>query len=402
MIFLASNLNKSWVHSTYKKHREKVLLDKQVAQLPDTQEIAKRTKLVRKFSKDIEALNIKSKELKNSLKEINVKVREHQDQISDLFYRSGEKEKNAFTFKCPSECCSGFLDNSWVCGLCDNKTCKECMEVISDEEHECNAEKVETVKLIRKDTKPCPGCGEFIHKIHGCDQMWCPGCKVAFSWRSGQIERGIVHNPEYYRWMRENNEAIPQPRNNNECGQIPDAAVLLRSIRTIWAPTQSSGRTVDDNNVHILYNAHRLIQHIAMLENEYRNEITRKDAKLEQLRVRYLLNEIEKGDWMVKIQALDKASKKNTDNIHIWRLIRDTALPLLWYTVEQFHDTNATEEIENRLLINVYPHLEKIRLFCNESLQRIGNLYGNEFEIITELWTNIGYKTYKRINSQQR
>ena len=116
--------------------------------------------------------------------------------------------------------------------------------------------------MIRKDTKPCPGCGEFSHKIHGCDQMWCPTCKVAFSWKTGQLEKGTVHNPEYYRWMREHNEEIPRPRNNNDCGQIPDASFLLRSIRKIWVPSGPSGRMVDALHVHMLYNCHRLIEHI--------------------------------------------------------------------------------------------------------------------------------------------
>ena len=395
MIFLASSLNKTWVHSTYKKHREKVLLDKQVAQLPGTQDKAKRTKLSREFTKDIAILNDQKKDLMKSLKEINDKVRENTIAISNLLNSNTEKSSSSFTFKCPHEECSGFLDSSWVCGLCDNKTCKDCMEIIG-ENHECNQEKVETVKMIRKDTKPCPGCGEFIHKIHGCDQMWCPTCKVAFSWRTGQIEKGIIHNPEYYRWMRENNEEIPRPRNNNECGQIPDASFLLRSVRKLWIPTGSAGRLIDDLHVHILYNCHRLIQHITMLEQGYRRETNVKDGRLEELRVKYLLNDITTETWMIKIQAQDKAFKKSTDTINIWRLVRDTALPLLWYTVEQFHETDNIAEIQELLMQNVFPHLEKIRLFCNESFIRIGNLYCSDNEIITPAWSNMGYRAYKR------
>ena len=395
MIFLASSLNKTWVHSVYKKHREKVLLDKQVAQLPDTQEKAKKTKLSREYTKEIEILNQQKKELMNTLKAINNKVREHTIKIHELLNFSTQKSTNVFTFKCTHEECSGFLDSSWICGLCENKTCKDCMEIMT-ENHECNEEKVETVKLIRKDTKPCPGCGEFIHKIHGCDQMWCPKCKVAFSWKTGQIEQGNIHNPEYYRWMRENNTEIPRPRNNNECDQIPDVSFLLRSIRKLWIPTGQSGRMIDDLHVHILYNCHRLVQHINALDNCYRRETVTKDARLEDLRVKYLLNEITKDAWRTKIQTHDKAFKKSTDTINIWRLARDTVLPLLWYTVEQFHDTNDNEIIRERLLKNVYPHLEKIRLFCNESFIRIGNLYCNDNEIITPAWSNMGYRAFNR------
>lgn len=396
LIFLASNLNKTWVYSTYKKHKEKVLLDKQIAQLPNTQDKAKKTKIAREHTKEIQCLNVEKKKLMEHIKEINNKVQEHTNIIQTLLDSNTEKSSSSFTFKCPHTECSGFLNSSWTCGLCDNKTCKDCMEIIH-EDHECDPEKVETVKMIRKDTKPCPGCGEFIHKIHGCDQMWCPECKVAFSWRTGQLERGTVHNPEYYRWMREHNQDIPRTQNdNNECGQVPNLNFLLRSIRKIWIPTGETGRIIDDINVHILYNCHRLIQHINFLEQGYRRETIIKDSKLEDLRVKYLLNEITKENWMIKIQTQDKAFKKSTDTIDVWRLARDTALPLLWYTVEQFHLTEDINELKNRILKNVFPHLEKIRLFCNESFIRIGDLYCNDSEIITPSWSSMSYKTYKR------
>ena len=57
--------------------------------------------------------------------------------------------------------------------------------------------------------------------LHNCDQMWCIECKTAFSWAKGTIEKGVVHNPHYYQWMRQNGGL---PRNPNEhqenCGNI--------------------------------------------------------------------------------------------------------------------------------------------------------------------------------------
>jgi hypothetical protein len=37
-----------------------------------------------------------------------------------------------------------------------------------DSPHTCNPDMIETAKLIRKDTKPCPACGEMIMKTEGC------------------------------------------------------------------------------------------------------------------------------------------------------------------------------------------------------------------------------------------
>lgn len=51
-----------------------------------------------------------------------------------------------------------------------------------------------------------------------CDQMFCIQCQTAFSWNSGKIITGHIHNPEAFRWQREQGirlRAVPQE--NQEC-----------------------------------------------------------------------------------------------------------------------------------------------------------------------------------------
>jgi len=74
--------------------------------------------------------------------------------------------------KCPSTNCKGFLNSKWHCDLCTKNICKDCNEE-KTEGHECDPETVETVKLIRSDTKGCPTCGTLIYRAAGCPQMWC-------------------------------------------------------------------------------------------------------------------------------------------------------------------------------------------------------------------------------------
>ena len=61
--------------------------------------------------------------------------------------------------------------------------------------------------MIKKEAKPCPQCGEFISKVSGCDQMFCIKCSCAFSYNTGIIEKGIIHNPLAYDYFQKNPDA---------------------------------------------------------------------------------------------------------------------------------------------------------------------------------------------------
>ena len=186
---------------------------------------------------------------------LNSEIRKIDVTISEIRYGTynNDKQKSEFTYKCPVDNCNGFLNERFECGICDNKICRHCME-IKGEYHECDEDKKETVKLLRQDTKPCPKCGELIHKLpNGCDQMYCIKCHTAFSWRTGQLERGHIHNPEYYRWMRENGRDIPRNPLDviyDPCGnEIIDYTSLLIILRNYF-PT----RTLQATQGNRIYN----------------------------------------------------------------------------------------------------------------------------------------------------
>ena len=104
--------------------------------------------------------------------------------------------------------------------------CKGCRRRDDISAHECKKEDLESVEAIRKETKPCPRCGTRIHKIDGCDQMWCPFCQdkygegTTFSWKTGKIERGRIHNPHYIDYMH-NRKANLREVGDVHCGGLP-------------------------------------------------------------------------------------------------------------------------------------------------------------------------------------
>lgn len=138
--------------------------------------------------------------------------------LKTLVVKSSGK-KTVRMYPCPS--CTGFVNSATMrCIKCDGEMCSAC-HMAKPDAHKCKAEDVKTVEVLKRDTKPCPKCHIPIHKIDGCDQMWCIECHTAFSWRTLAIETARIHNPHYNQFMRERGE-VPRDPQDILCGGVPD------------------------------------------------------------------------------------------------------------------------------------------------------------------------------------
>jgi hypothetical protein len=221
------------------------------------------------------------------------------------------KEKKEFIMKCVKEDCRGFLSQAYKCDLCSTYVCKDCMVIKiekNDITHVCKKEYVDTVSMIRKETRPCPKCGIRISKIDGCDQMWCTadGCGTAFSWISGKIINGTIHNPHYYEWVRRNNNGVV-PRNPGDipCGGFPDFNTFSNSLRSLGINIYTINATPQYTNpfkeqVTRMYNIHRCFIDI----QEYRLALytpTQNAMIFKEYHVDFLLGNITEEKWIQSI-----------------------------------------------------------------------------------------------------
>ena len=121
--------------------------------------------------------------------------------------------KKARLIKCPVEQCKGaYRSDNGACMLCDTKVCTKCMTPYGPEDdpaaHKCCPDGQKNARFILTNTKSCPRCHVPIEKQSGCDQMMCTSCMFVFSWRTGEEERGFIHNPHYFALSPEQREAI--------------------------------------------------------------------------------------------------------------------------------------------------------------------------------------------------
>jgi hypothetical protein len=143
-------------------------------------------------------------------------------------YRNLCKKKTTsgnYIVNCQIEDCIGKLGNDGQCGLCKHQFCVDCMkEWFSG--HECKKEDVDTVNELRKNTRPCPTCNIPIYKTEGCDQMWCVKCHTTFSWKTGAISQGVIHNPHFY---HQRQQAMRTP-GDIPCGGLPNELEIVNAI----------------------------------------------------------------------------------------------------------------------------------------------------------------------------
>ena len=322
--FIADSCTKKFCNTEYKTHRETILLEREKCLLPQTQELVVRRRQEINLQKLIDI----SKEEQERLRTTQYEMEEELYRMRNGMGLDNRQQKKKFVRKCPSESCKGFLSSDWKCELCNVKTCSKCNEPDEGDDHECDPNNVETVKLLAKDTKPCPSCGTMIFKISGCSQMWCPDCHTAFDWRTGTIETGIIHNPHFYEFQRKTGGGQAN-RNHGDipCGGAPTVGELVSFFHPNRRDFNPRGyyrhaRVEPSSQMETdIMNIHRTMAHCQMFEMPQYREIAVNNS---DLRVDYLMDNLSEEAWKTLLQKREKARYKSRDIGNLLRMFIDT------------------------------------------------------------------------------
>lgn len=392
--FINKNLTKKFVDKDLKEFSENLFVERQVSLLPETQKDAMKEKKIRDMTDKISEANSELNRIKKMLHDQKEIIRAYNLEIYRL--RSGtstETTTNNFTVKCPGEDCNGFLDSKYFCTLCDTKFCRHCLEE-KGEDHECDEDTKATIQAIKKEAKPCPGCGEMISKIDGCDQMWCVKCHIQFSWRTGAQIIGYNHNPEYFRWMRETGQQInrnPYERNRQiMCGIVLDDYTITRIISNVF-PKHNVVISFFQSLYRFYRHAEYKLTNLQRLENN--------DTELKQLRIKFLLGDISKDIWKKSLQQIDKKTKKVVSYNNIWRLVQT----VLTSYMEQII-TLSNENANRAEYAKIITEARDFKVYANASFISASNTFGStSCPGIDDNWREVyNYKMYIKTKNKKK
>ena len=351
---LTNNFGKTFIVKEYKEKRENNLFETEKALMPETQEIATRQKRIKDINKEIYTLQVRLRELKSQKKLL---------QEEGGAPAASETKKTSIAklmIKCPVKECRGFASSiGYACGVCDTKICKECHEPVNEDGHTCDKNTLETVKLLKKDTKHCPKCQVGIHKIEGCDQMYCTQCHTAFSWCTGEIVIGErIHNPHYYEYLRRTGTTPGREIGDIPCGGLPNQWMMRNFHKDRY-----------------IMNAHRIFVHIDGIE--LRNYRTNRIENNRDLRIKYINNEITEEQFKRTLQKREKDVEKKREILQVLNTCIVVGSDILRRLLSHNDSETATKEIQ------------ELVTFTNESMVKISKLFNcvvpviEEFRILT-------------------
>ena len=265
-----------------RKHTEKNVFEREKALLPETQLHIARSKHRRALISEMRTLQ---ERIMNIKKELYSRPINNQDTTKPMLVCG-----------CPTDNCRGFIMRpKYTCGICDVKICKSCHKVTNDH-HTCDENDVESVKFLKKDSKPCPSCSAPSKKTEGCTQVWCLVCKKAWNWNTCQIETGYVHATDYFNYMRAQGLAIPARPDN------PQEVRCDNHYRIRWVPNTLSRvlKAFPDmgqelNHVQKIYQVY--------CENNYMGWT---NPGNNDLRIKYLQGELDETKWKALLLRREK------------------------------------------------------------------------------------------------
>jgi hypothetical protein len=192
------------------------------------------------------------------------------------------------------------------------------------------------------------------------------GCGTAFSWTTGRIVTGVIHNPHYYEWLRRNGGgALPREAGDIPCGGLPQTWQFVRGVRDVDLPNELTT---------ILLESFRNVQEVVNLRlPDYPSRMPQLMNK--DFDVAYLMNRMDEEAWK---RALENTEAKFNRKKEIGQILQtivtagsDMINRIYDRCVDVRNENRSVDEFVGWLLDTGLPELEQLRTFANDSLKAL-------------------------------
>lgn len=370
--FLINSFGTSWFNGKYRKTRTEVIVDRQKSMMATTMPLVEQERNKRKRLQTIQEMEAEYKLLRERQAELK-------RAISHLKY-GGEAAsvqnvpRNVARYRCATPECKGFVSSEdSKCPVCDHTTCTKCL-CIEESEHECKQEDLDTANEIKKATVSCPGCHVRIQRSHGCNQMFCVNCHVAFDYKTLEIVRGNIHNPHYFEIQAQLNRGhVQRDARDVPCGGFPNVHHMGNLDR---ADRLRHGARL------------RIFHHITNVELPKLRENPDFNA---QNRVKYIMREMDDKAFVTATSRKAMDEKVNSHYQDILRAFVDSSQDVYMRMMDSMGKHTST--IEPFRDLNYVKELDTIIAYTNKESKKIGEKYKRAYFVVpvnyyTEMYRN--------------
>ena len=137
--------------------------------------------------------------------------------------------------------------------------------------------------------------------------MWCIQCHTPFSWRTGKIEQGIIHNPHYFEFIKEKG-VVPRNPLDIPCGGLPDFQTLYESLLRM-----------DTIELDEMYFVQRIYENVTHLREITLRGLPNPQEQINNndLLLQYLLKQITEDQWKSTLYVREQKRKRGLEERQI-------------------------------------------------------------------------------------
>jgi hypothetical protein len=200
--------------------------------------------------------------------------------------------------------------------------------------------------------------------------MFCTQCHTGFNWRTGRIE-AVIHNPHYFEWLRRNGNQVPRTPGDVPCGQGRNDLThrTYIDIQTVLRQALNADNPLRPECERLLSNIIRNTIHLRyVVRNRY--DVGDRVRRNEELRIRYMRNQITEDEFKTNLQRNQKKVDKYTELYNILDILLTTVTDIV-YRFNQYLVSTRDGNWNMTILNEINPIVD----YANECLTEISKTY---------------------------